>query len=89
MLDEILDNSANDYVYTFSRGVGVNQVFSAKDIARRSPVGLVRKTPGFGPRSTLKLLRDGDRGYGYVIERENRFVGIVSVDSLKTVLSAG
>lgn len=85
--DEILNNPANDYVRTFFRGVDISQVFSAKDIARRSPVGLIRKTPGFGPRSALKLLQDEDREYGYVIERGNKFVGIVSIDSLKSALS--
>ncbi|MFQ9622215.1 MAG: CBS domain-containing protein [Enterobacteriaceae bacterium] len=87
--DEILNNPANDYVKTFFRGVDISQVFSAKDIARRSPVGLIRKTPGFGPRSALKLLQDEDREYGYVIERGNKFVGIVSIDSLKSALSEG
>ncbi|MDU3848634.1 MAG: glycine betaine/L-proline ABC transporter ATP-binding protein ProV [Citrobacter koseri] len=85
--DEILNNPANDYVRTFFRGVDISQVFSAKDIARRSPVGLIRKTPGFGPRSALKLLQDEDREFGYVIERGNKFVGIVSIDSLKAALS--
>lgn len=85
--DEILNNPANDYVRTFFRGVDISQVFSAKDIARRSPVGLIRKTPGFGPRSALKLLQDEDREYGYVIERGNKFVGVVSIDSLKAALS--
>ena len=84
--DEILNNPANDYVRTFFRGVDISQVFSAKDIARRSPVGLIRKTPGFGPRSALKLLQDEDREYGYVIERGNKFVGVVSIDSLKAAL---
>ncbi len=74
---------------TFFRGVDISQVFSAKDIARRSPVGLIRKTPGFGPRSALKLLQDEDREYGYVIERGNRFVGIVSIDSLKQPSAPG
>ncbi len=87
--DEILNNPTNDYVRTFFRGVDISQVFSAKDIARRSPVGLIRKTPGFGPRSALKLLQDEDREYGYVIERGNKFVGIVSIDSLKAALSEG
>ncbi len=64
-------------------------MFSAKDIARRSPVGLIRKTPGFGPRSALKLLQDEDREYGYVIERGNKFVGIVSIDSLKSARRSG
>jgi glycine betaine/proline transport system ATP-binding protein len=49
---------------------------------------LIRKTPGFGPRSALKLLQDDDREYGYVIERGNKFVGIVSIDSLKEALQA-
>lgn len=82
--DEILNNPANDYVRTFFRGVDISQVFSAKDIARRTPNGLIRKTHGFGPRSALKLLQDEDREYGYVIERGNKFVGAVSIDSLKT-----
>ncbi|MNM86096.1 Glycine betaine/L-proline transport ATP-binding protein ProV [compost metagenome] len=84
--DEILNNPANDYVRTFFRGVDISQVFSAKDISRRSPEGLIRKTPGIGPRSALQLLQDKDREFGYVIERGNKFVGVVSIDSLKTAL---
>lgn len=87
--DEILNNPANDYVRTFFRGVDISQVFSAKDIARRTPIGLIRKTPGFGPRSAIKLLQDEDREYGYVLERGKKFVGIVSTDSLKAALAAG
>ncbi|WBM71537.1 glycine betaine/L-proline ABC transporter ATP-binding protein ProV [Buttiauxella sp. WJP83] len=87
--DEILNNPANDYVRTFFRGVDISQVFSAKDIARRNPAGLLRKTAGFGPRSALKLLQDEDREFGYVIERGQKFLGIVSTDSLKAALAAG
>jgi glycine betaine/proline transport system ATP-binding protein len=32
-------------------------------------------------------LQDEDREYGYVIERGNKFVGAVSIDSLKTALT--
>ncbi len=87
--DEILNNPANDYVRTFFRGVDISQVFSAKDIARRTPHGLIRKTPGFGPRSALKLLQDEDREFGYVLERGQKFVGTVSIDSLKAALAVG
>ncbi|MEM6048970.1 glycine betaine/L-proline ABC transporter ATP-binding protein ProV [Erwinia sp. P7711] len=86
--DEILNNPANDYVRTFFRGVDISHVFSAKDIARRSAGSLMRKTPGFGPRSALKLLQDDDREYGYILEKQ-RFVGIVSTDSLKAALISG
>lgn len=87
--DEILTNPANDYVRTFFRGVDISHVFSAKDIARRRPVSMIRKTPGFGPRSALKLLQDEDRDYGYVLERGQKFIGVVSIDSLKQALADG
>lgn len=87
--DDILNNPVNDYVRHFFRGVDISQVFSAKDIARRNPAGLLRKTTGFGPRSALKLLQDGDREYGYIIERGQKFLGIVSIDSLKAALATG
>ncbi|WP_208951939.1 glycine betaine/L-proline ABC transporter ATP-binding protein ProV [Rahnella sp. ChDrAdgB13] len=85
--EDILNNPANDYVRTFFRGVDISQVFSAKDIARRRGA-LIRKTPGFGPRAALKLLEDEDREYGYVLERGQKFIGIVSIESLKTALKA-
>ncbi|MEY4921468.1 MAG: glycine betaine/L-proline transport binding subunit [Pseudomonadota bacterium] len=85
--DEILNNPVNEYVRNFFRGVDISHVFSAKDIARRRPVSLMRKTPGFGPRSALKLLQDEDRDYGYVLERGQKFIGVVSIDSLKKALA--
>ena len=86
--DEILNNPANDYVRTFFRGVDISHVFSAKDIARRSAGSLIRKAPGFGPRSAIKLLQDEDREFGYVLEKQ-KFIGVVSTDSLKAALAAG
>ncbi|MEQ4529806.1 MAG: CBS domain-containing protein, partial [Mixta sp.] len=75
-------------VRTFFRGVDISHVFSAKDIARRGASALMRKAPGFGPRSAIKLLQDEDREYGYVLEKQ-KFVGVVSTDSLKAALAAG
>ena len=86
--DEILNNPANDYVRTFFRGVDISHVFSAKDIARRGAGALIRKSPGLGPRSAIKLLQDEDREYGYVLEKQ-KFIGVVSTDSLKAALAAG
>ncbi|ACS84705.1 glycine betaine/L-proline ABC transporter ATP-binding protein ProV [Musicola paradisiaca] len=86
--DEILNNPANDYVRAFFRGVDVSQVFSAGDIVRRRPVALIRKIPGVGPRSALKILQQEDREYGYVLERGQKFIGVVSLDSLKQALQA-
>ncbi|HGJ5883154.1 glycine betaine/L-proline ABC transporter ATP-binding protein ProV [Arsenophonus sp.] len=84
--DEILNNPVNNYVKTFFRGVDISQVFSAKDIARRRPDALLHIAPGFGPRSALKILNYEDRDYGYLIERGQKFVGIVSINSLEQAL---
>ncbi|HGJ5867635.1 glycine betaine/L-proline ABC transporter ATP-binding protein ProV [Arsenophonus nasoniae] len=84
--DEILNNPVNNYVKTFFRGVDISQVFSAKDIARRRPDALLHVAPGFGPPSALKILNDEDRDYGYLIERGQKFVGIVSISSLEQAL---
>ncbi|SPP30908.1 Glycine betaine/L-proline transport ATP-binding protein ProV [Arsenophonus endosymbiont of Aleurodicus floccissimus] len=84
--DEILNNPVNNYVKTFFRGVDISHVFSAKDIARRRADALLHIAPGFGPRSALKILNDEDRDYGYLIERGQKFVGIVSINSLEQAL---
>ncbi|WP_210531969.1 glycine betaine/L-proline ABC transporter ATP-binding protein ProV [Pantoea ananatis] len=86
--DEILNNPANDYVRTFFRGVDISHVFSANDIARRNAGALIRKATGLGPRSAIQLLQEEDRDYGYVLEKQ-KFIGVVSTDSLKAALAAG
>lgn len=80
--DEILNNPANDYVRSFFRGVDVSNVFTARDIARRRQATIIRKEAGSQLRSSLQLLKDNDREYGYVVDRENRFIGTVSVTSM-------
>lgn len=37
----------------------------------------------------MKLLQDEDHDYGYVVERGQKYIGIVSVESLKQALSQG
>lgn len=86
--EDIMNNPANDYVRTFFRGVDITHVFTAKDIARRHAISLIRRTPGLGPRSALKKLQDDGRDYGYVLQSGQTFVGTVSVDSLKKTLAA-
>ncbi len=85
--EEILNNPANDYVKTFFRGVDISHVFSAKDIARRRPEALLHVATGFGPRSALQVLDNEDRNYGYLIERGQKFIGVVSVNSLQHALT--
>ncbi len=84
--DEILKTPANDYVRSFFKGVDVSYVFTAGDIARRTQVTLIKKGSSEGLLSGLQLLKDNDRDFGYVIDKENRFVGVVSADSLYRVI---
>jgi glycine betaine/proline transport system ATP-binding protein len=84
--DEILQNPANDYVRSFFEGVDVSHVFSAGDIARRTQVTLIRKGSSEGLRSGLQLLKDNDRDFGYVIDKDNNFIGVVSAESLYRVI---
>ena len=79
--EEILHNPANDYVRSFFRGVDVARVFTAKDVASRRQVTLLQKGEG-GIRIALQRMRDQDRDYAYVLDRERHYLGTVSIDSL-------
>ncbi len=85
--DEILHQPANDYVSSFFRGVNVATVFSAKDIARKKPAAVFKKHDNDGPAAALQLLVDNDREYGIVVDRSNKYTGIVSLNSLSEAKS--
>jgi glycine betaine/proline transport system ATP-binding protein len=80
--DEILKNPANDYVKSFFKGVNVGGIISAKDIASNQQVTIIQKD-GQGTLMALQTLREHDRNYGYIVDRRKRFLGVVSVDSLR------
>lgn len=82
--DEILHHPANDYVRSFFRGVNVASVFSAKDIARKKVATVFKKHDNDGPGAALQQLIDKDMEYAIVVDRQNHFSGIVSIDSLKS-----
>lgn len=84
--DDILNNPANDYVRSFFKGVDVSNVFSAKDIAFKSKITLIKKDSSEGLRSGLQLLNDHERDFGYVVDKHNQFIGVVSASSLHDVI---
>lgn len=79
--DEILRNPEDEYVSAFFRGVDVATVFRAGDIARKKQVTVVERHDD-GVRRALQRLKEYDRNFGYVIDKGQRFYGVVSVDSL-------
>jgi glycine betaine/proline transport system ATP-binding protein len=81
--EEILRNPADDYVASFFRGVDVSTVFSAGDIARKQQVTVIERPPEQGVLHAIQRLKEYDRDYGYVIDKGQHFLGVVSADSLK------
>ena len=85
--EEILKNPADEYVRAFFRGVDPTNVFSAGDIVRNKQVTYIRHK-GEGPRPCLERLIEVDRNYAYVLNPDRQFQGVVSVDTLKTIIKA-
>jgi len=83
--EEILQNPADEYVRAFFRGVDPTNILTAGDIAADSQV-TIPITDGKNPRAALQRLIKNDRDYGYVLDTEKHFKGIVSTDSLREVL---
>lgn len=87
--DEILKNPADDYVRSFFKEVDVSQVFTAGDIARRTQITIIKKPDSQAEqhiRVALKRLNDNDREYGYLLDHNSLFLGVVSAESLKNTL---
>lgn len=83
--EEILQNPADDYVRAFFRGVDPTNILTAGDIATDSQV-TIPITDGKSPRAALQRLIKNDRDYGYVVDANRTFKGIVSSDSLRELL---
>lgn len=80
--DEILNAPANDYVRSFFRGVDITQVLTARDIARKTQVTVIERQ-NMGVRAALNRLQAHEREHGFVVDKEQRFHGMVSVESLQ------
>ena len=83
--EEILQNPVDDYVRAFFRGVDPTNILSAEDVATDTQV-TIRVTEGKNPRAALQRLIKHDREYGYVIDNDDKFLGIVSTESLRELL---
>ncbi len=87
--DEILKNPADKYVKSFFRGVDPTTVFAAKDVARKSQLTLRwHKGEGY-PVAALEQMRQEDRSWAYVLDRHQKFMGVVSEASLERASERG
>lgn len=85
--EEIVTNPANEYVRSFFYGVDVSKVFRAGDIAAKSALTVFER-PGVNLRAALAQLTDNGRTMAIIIDRNNKYRGLVSVNSLSAALSS-
>ena len=85
--EEILKSPADEYVRAFFRGVDPTNVLSAGDIVRDNQVTIVYKE-GEGYRTALERLQSQDRDFGYVLDKQHRFKGVISADKIRQALES-
>lgn len=83
--EDILQNPADEYVRAFFRGVDPTNILSAGDIATDQQI-TIPITDGKNPRAALQRLIKNDREYGYIVDGERKFKGIVSTDTLRALI---
>ena len=79
--EEIVSNPANEYVRSFFYGVDVTRVYNAADIADRRQVTVLER-PGVSMRSALERLHASNRDIAVVLDREQKYLGTVTAESL-------
>ncbi|MEN8198473.1 MAG: glycine betaine/L-proline ABC transporter ATP-binding protein ProV [Thermodesulfobacteriota bacterium] len=86
--EEILQNPADDYVKAFFRGVDPTGVISAGDIVRDTQLTIIKSRVG-SLRAAHELLSIKDRDYGYVLDSEKKFLGIITAEKVRNCLESG
>ena len=84
--EDILKNPANDYVASFFRGVDTANILTAKDIATKSQVMVIRDEQQKLSVILEKLMK-ANSPFGYVVDPENNLIGMVSERSLKQAIA--
>ncbi len=87
--EEILQSPADDYVRAFFRGVDPTGVLSAGDVVLQSQPTVIWRREKGDVRAVLEQLNQHDREFAYVLDRNRRFRGVVSTDSLRALLGNG
>ena len=79
--EEIVTKPADDYVSSFFKGVDITQVFSAGDIARKSQLSVIDHS-GNDLNSVIEQVKNADRDIAVVVDKDQKFEGMVSAESL-------
>lgn len=80
--EEIINEPANDYVRSFFKGVDVTSVLNASHIVKKIHPTIVNKE-STGIKSALQYITDFDEDYAYFVEKSGKYIGILTLESLK------
>ncbi len=86
--EEIINNPANDYVKSFFKGVDVTSVLTASHIAKKVHSTIINKE-GTGIKTALQYIADFNEDFAYFLEKNGKYIGILTVDKLKEQQKAG
>lgn len=86
--EEIVSHPANDYVRSFFYGVDITRVFTASDIADKRQVTVFER-PGVSVRSAVERLQANGRDLAIVLGRDQRYLGLVTAETLGRQLNGG
>jgi glycine betaine/proline transport system ATP-binding protein len=81
--EEVITTPADDYVREFCQDASMAQVLTASNIMDQPSVLLYDWQ---GPKAALKILQDTDMDSAFLITRERKFVGLVTVPRLAEVI---
>ncbi len=80
--EEIINNPANEYIKSFFKGVDITSVLTASHIVKKTHPTIVNKD-STGINSALQYLADHDEDYAYFIEKNGKYIGILTLETLK------
>jgi len=80
--EEIINEPANDYVKSFFKGVDVTSVLNASHIVKKVHSTIINKE-STGIKSALQYIADFDQDYAYFVEKNGKYLGILTLESLK------
>ncbi|WP_321471043.1 glycine betaine/L-proline ABC transporter ATP-binding protein ProV [Halarcobacter sp.] len=80
--EDIINNPANDYIKSFFKGVDVTSVLNASHIAKKVRSTIINKE-GTGVKTALQYISDFDDDYAYFVEKSGKYIGLLTLDSLK------
>lgn len=80
--EEIINNPANDYIKSFFKGVDITSVLNASHIVKKFKPTIINKD-STGIKSALQYISDFDEDYAYFVEKNGKYIGILTLESLK------